>query len=115
MNQWGGKEEDVLLILGMILIAAGVVSTDWATSDDLTLQYHGWPQALRGNRPHRRFFLLLGIVLVVAGVIPFFSSSLEVGTSVIVILLGFFFLGVLQILPLIVFRTLERLCQIFRR
>lgn len=55
----------------VILIVTGVFSANWATSDDLTLQCRGWPEALRGNGAHRRFFHLLGIVLVVAGIIPF--------------------------------------------
>lgn len=105
----------MLLILGMTLIVAGVLSADWATSDDLMLRYHGWPEALRRNRRHRLFFHLLGITLVVAGITPFFVLSLQAAASVVVILIGLFLLGVLQILPLIVFRTLETLRWMFRR
>jgi len=79
------------------------------------LQYHGWPEALRRNRRHRLFFHLLGITLVVAGIMPFFGFSLQVAASVVVILIGLFLLGVLQILPLIVFRTLETLRWMFQR
>ncbi len=104
----------MLLILGISLIVAGVLSADWATSDDLTLQYHGWPEVLRRNRRHRLFFHLLGITLVVAGIFPFFSVSLEAVASIAAILIGLFLLGVLQIFPLIVFRTLKTFRRIFR-
>ncbi len=105
----------MLLILGVTLIVAGVLSADWATSDNLMLQYHGWPESLRRSRQHRLFFHLLGITLVIAGIMPFLVLSLQAAASVVVILIGLFLLGVLQILPLIVFRTLETLRWMFRR
>jgi len=102
------------LIVSVIEIVIGIFFADWATSDDLTLQYHGWPEVLRRRRAHRLFFHLTGMLLVVAGVTPFFMVSLEASFSVIIVLVGFFFFGVLQILPLLVFRSLERLRRIFR-
>jgi predicted membrane channel-forming protein YqfA (hemolysin III family) len=91
------------------MIITGVLFADWATSDQLTLQYHGWPEVLRRHRSYRLCFHLTGIALILLGIIPFFVYNLEAGLAVTVILVTCFLLGVLQIFPLILFRSFERL------
>ena len=106
---------EVMLIAGFVLIVIGTFLADWATSDCLTLKYHGWPEIVRRSRLHRPYFHLPGLILILTGIISIFVFSIEGGVSVSIILLGLFVLGIPQIVPLIVFHSLRRLARIFKR
>jgi len=111
----GANSGEVMLIAGFVLIVIGTFLADWATSDCLTLKYHGWPEIMRRSRLHRPYFHLPGLILILMGIISIFSSSIEGGVSISIILLALFVLGIPQIVPLIVFHTLRRLGRILKR
>ena len=68
---------EVMLIAGFVLIVIGTFLADWATSDCLTLKYHGWPEIVRRSRLHRPYFHLPGLILILTGIISIFVFSIE--------------------------------------
>jgi hypothetical protein len=112
----GGTDSNELMpITGFVLIVIGTFLADWATSDCLTLKYHGWPKMVRRSRLHRPYFHLPGLIVILMGTILISIYSIAVGIHVTVILFGLFLLGIPQIVPLFVFHSLRRLGQIFKR